>query len=421
MAEEKGVWRTVSGRRIFIKEGQSLSSAMKESGKFKGIAKKSKGNYDNLQQYEVYERADKLANSKDVDYETKDKINKLLNRIDNANRRSGNAQKPTEELRELLKENENRANTEKRDVSKNVYDKKVYSKDFQGQKEKAKDELDMKEKNYFKEIDKHDYANKEWSKRVKELQEDYYNSKNKYDENFNEKMKSVKANESNYKDVIEYNDYIARKNANKIMEERVKPTISGVLREKMMDEYYEQFRNAERKNAEIKNKFAKPEDKYSYTPAYATWKEKIDKITGTKYDEDGTIKEYKNKTFSGRELTNDEFMEHLEDANWHTERRKLLNANLTNQQMSYIKDKTNLDWGSADLDRERTDKLIEEAKKKYPSSSSNSARYNVTSNTANKSLTSRYSGTISYLRETTNLSNAEILKLIKKMEEEAKK
>ena len=30
-----GVWRTVGGRRIFIKDGQDLSSAMKESGKFK--------------------------------------------------------------------------------------------------------------------------------------------------------------------------------------------------------------------------------------------------------------------------------------------------------------------------------------------------------------------------------------------------
>lgn len=29
-----GVWRTVGGRRIFIKEGQGLASAMKESGKF---------------------------------------------------------------------------------------------------------------------------------------------------------------------------------------------------------------------------------------------------------------------------------------------------------------------------------------------------------------------------------------------------
>ncbi len=31
---ENGVWRTVGGRRIFIKEGQDLETAMKESGKF---------------------------------------------------------------------------------------------------------------------------------------------------------------------------------------------------------------------------------------------------------------------------------------------------------------------------------------------------------------------------------------------------
>lgn len=31
---EDGVWRTVRGRRIFIKDGQSLTEAMKDSGKF---------------------------------------------------------------------------------------------------------------------------------------------------------------------------------------------------------------------------------------------------------------------------------------------------------------------------------------------------------------------------------------------------
>ena len=34
MADEGGVWRTISGRRVFIKDGQSLSDAMRESGKF---------------------------------------------------------------------------------------------------------------------------------------------------------------------------------------------------------------------------------------------------------------------------------------------------------------------------------------------------------------------------------------------------
>ena len=32
---EDGVWRTIAGRRVFIKKGQSLTEAMRESGKFK--------------------------------------------------------------------------------------------------------------------------------------------------------------------------------------------------------------------------------------------------------------------------------------------------------------------------------------------------------------------------------------------------
>ena len=42
--DEDGVWRTVGGRRIFIREGQSLGDAMKNSGKFKS-AKKGKSDY----------------------------------------------------------------------------------------------------------------------------------------------------------------------------------------------------------------------------------------------------------------------------------------------------------------------------------------------------------------------------------------
>ena len=37
-----GVWRTIGGRRVFIKDGQSLADAMKESGKFKSAKKFSK-------------------------------------------------------------------------------------------------------------------------------------------------------------------------------------------------------------------------------------------------------------------------------------------------------------------------------------------------------------------------------------------
>lgn len=36
--ETEGVWRTVCGRRVFIREGQSLTDAMRESGKFKHLS-----------------------------------------------------------------------------------------------------------------------------------------------------------------------------------------------------------------------------------------------------------------------------------------------------------------------------------------------------------------------------------------------
>lgn len=34
MSEQKGVWRTICGRKVFIAEGQTLQEAMKASGKF---------------------------------------------------------------------------------------------------------------------------------------------------------------------------------------------------------------------------------------------------------------------------------------------------------------------------------------------------------------------------------------------------
>lgn len=46
--KENGVWRTVGGRRIFIKEGQDLASAMKESGKFSNKQIEDKKDYNNL-------------------------------------------------------------------------------------------------------------------------------------------------------------------------------------------------------------------------------------------------------------------------------------------------------------------------------------------------------------------------------------
>ena len=42
MSNEKGVWRTVGGRHIFIPDGDSLTTAMKKSGKFKKMPESQK-------------------------------------------------------------------------------------------------------------------------------------------------------------------------------------------------------------------------------------------------------------------------------------------------------------------------------------------------------------------------------------------
>lgn len=65
---DDGVWRTVAGRRIFIKEGQSLTEAMKNSGKFKT---------DNLQA-----KLKKQLKAKEDLQEKKEDLNKKLNDLE---------------------------------------------------------------------------------------------------------------------------------------------------------------------------------------------------------------------------------------------------------------------------------------------------------------------------------------------------
>lgn len=67
---EEGVWRTIGGRRIFIKEGQDLETAMKESGKFsdKQIEKQNK----------IEEKTTELSENLDkLEYE---QLNELFNK-----------------------------------------------------------------------------------------------------------------------------------------------------------------------------------------------------------------------------------------------------------------------------------------------------------------------------------------------------
>jgi len=58
MENEKGVWRTIRGRRVFIRDGESLASAMARSGKFKKSEAPNQNKIDkNTSERKKYEKA----------------------------------------------------------------------------------------------------------------------------------------------------------------------------------------------------------------------------------------------------------------------------------------------------------------------------------------------------------------------------
>lgn len=101
MKNEDGIWRTIGGRRIFIKEGQDLATAMRDSGKFKlkGNSKKkiSKATQENEKGQKINEtmtRRSEIINK--LDDETKDlnpndTYNLALSKLENKD-----GMKPTE-------------------------------------------------------------------------------------------------------------------------------------------------------------------------------------------------------------------------------------------------------------------------------------------------------------------------------------
>ena len=104
--KENGVWRTVGGRRIFIRDGENLSSAMKRSGKFKIANKKDdKKNTNKMTDEERKKKIEELEKKKDetIGFLQKGAIQEEINML------KDNFQGTKEEYREYLaKEQERR-------------------------------------------------------------------------------------------------------------------------------------------------------------------------------------------------------------------------------------------------------------------------------------------------------------------------
>ena len=73
-----GVWRTIGGRRIFIKDGEDLATAMKKSGKFKNTKKEEQKTNNEEEIKKLQEEYDNIKSMFDPrKAELRDKINAL--------------------------------------------------------------------------------------------------------------------------------------------------------------------------------------------------------------------------------------------------------------------------------------------------------------------------------------------------------
>ena len=106
--ESEGVWRTIGGRRVFIRKGQGLSDAMKESGKFKARmnekAVKGAREEDLKEQYMT-----SLNNVSKLEYDgeiTKDDYDEAIKNINKAyiDKRNENARIKKENIKTITQE-----------------------------------------------------------------------------------------------------------------------------------------------------------------------------------------------------------------------------------------------------------------------------------------------------------------------------
>lgn len=374
--DERGsyVWRTVGGHRIKIYTGQTLSEAMKESGKFgkkkKGIKKEEK------EEYTFDEIEDEMSRAESYEdlYNAVDKIKdpkKRQNAIDmlDISERDGDDVDTAYSI----------ASTEYVDPyrnDKNIIDTKMSLNDRELSKlyvaggknnlDKIKEAKDKAKADYIGAgiewgnlYDKqkwNDPDSDQWHKDLDALRDRQIKSREEYKKQLTDYMKYASDEDLTWQDKVGMNNILMEDELNEYTRKN-DPFGRNANNEAIHDGYYEIYRNNERRNAKLKEN-VKPDEPYEYTEAYAGYKDKVSKHG----DHD---------KWSGKEYTNDEFMEHLTDANWHHERRMLEGAGLTNQELAYVKDHTTLEQWGADLDSKKTQKLIDEAKAKFRKPKSN--------------------------------------------------
>lgn len=107
-----GVWRTIKGRRVFIEEGQSLTEAMKKSGKFKDIKKENKKD-DNKHRIDELEKQKENAKG----FFEKGKIQEEIDALKNGYKNVEEYRKFKEEQRDKLSKQAEKERQERRKLA----------------------------------------------------------------------------------------------------------------------------------------------------------------------------------------------------------------------------------------------------------------------------------------------------------------
>ena len=193
--DDQGVWRTIGGRKVFIREGQSVSDAMKQSGKFKSKTKaksdddkRNKFNETMNRRQEVIERLDEETKDLD-DYDRYNLAVSKLEQVENMQpverqywagikQRYANQEK-NKTLSDLNKERDEKfkeivgANTKRQDIYKDAGSDEAYKNLYGKEPEKnAKNQLsDSDYKKYEELTNQYHSGRKDLAKIDKQIEE----------------------------------------------------------------------------------------------------------------------------------------------------------------------------------------------------------------------------------------------------------
>ena len=312
MDNKEGVWRTIRGRRVFIAKGESLGQAMAKSGKFKREdireGKRELSFYDtnrkNLLSKNYNEKkAQKRINKFHSKYYDKPYKEQVIN----------NNFKDNQAEKNKIHEEEKPLKTVKTRVLRNL---PKYSKS---------DENELKHELVQKKLA--EYRKKKGIKTSITSEE------------YNKKLDDA------YKELGKTRDYDKYyKTTDDIMDNYTTPRMNKEQVEKSNKKAIEDYKAKKQSNNKI------DDDTYKFKESYKSYHEKM-QSHGDR------------EKWSAKEYTNDEFMEHLTDSNWHKERKMIEEANLTNKQLTELKNQITVSkWGVENFDYNNAKEMIDKVK-----------------------------------------------------------